>query len=1099
MRNIYSVAAVVGLILCQTAASGQDAIDPSVTLMVPQGKTKVVDFTTDEGTWMSVDVSPDGTWLVFDMLGQIYRMPIAGGEATCLTQNGGPSVNFHPRISPDGKTIAFISDRAKQENLWVMDANGGHPRPIFTDLNAQHREPSWTPRGDRILITRLTRTGTGFLHSDTQIWSYPATGGEGRREAAGRAFGYRWPSMAPDGHTLYYSTSIQVKGAALGFTEAHYVQRVDLATGEKAFVRDHPGVTLDPAAEKSNFSDHAEGQDEPIPELGKAEMAPEISPDGKRLAFARQMAGTTYVYRGHPYGPRTALWVRDLATGKEKLVMDPITVDNARVHHAYSTRYLPGYSWTPDGKSIVISEGGKIRRVDVDTGEIRTIPFVARVRRVVSEQPRSNVAIDDNKFRVKYLQWPASSPNGKSLVFGAAGKLWIADLATGKAHALLRSFDGGLALTPAWSPDGKRIAFASWDDVRAGQVWTVGADGGGLRRITKSPGEYAYPSWNADGSKLIVSRGPGAGQGEEWEGWMRKGAWTALLLDPACDCEKPLATAPTFFQAHFGSDGRVYYDAQIATATELRSVDVQGGTPTVAATLPPRSFYRIDEPHAPIRSPDGKYVAFASARNIFVSSLNASQGKVPFVEANPNVASPGRVLVGDLGGTYHHWRDARTLEFSSGPKFVQYDAQTHAVSMREIALDIPRDTAKGSLALTHARVITLEDEAVLEDATILTKDARIVCVGVCDISHVDRVVDLTGKTVIPGLFDVHAHHTGPTWNDMAYVAQHHHETALDLAYGVTTVLDPAPYSAAAFPIAEMTEAGTIMGARLFSTGDPMYGWGDRIEIESMADARRDVYRRVNSGAISLKIYRPARRDQQQMIMQAARERGVTVTSEGGYLEETVTRIIDGQTGWEHWVPYLPLYRDITTLAGEAHMVYSPTLAVAGHNRGMEHYWRFFHDLAGDEKYRYLFPKIALSNKWQRFPRKPITSYSGPIIAEGVKDVIAHGGYGALGEHGEQPGLGTHWELWGEAMAMTPWQALLIGSKYPAYFLGLDQQLGTIRSGKLADLVILNSNPLEDIRNTLDIAFVVKNGRLYDDKRLREIWPGNREFGPVPWH
>ena len=119
-----------------------------------RGKTRDIDFTTSEGTWMSPDLSPDGTWIVFDLLGHIYRMPAAGGEATVLTQNSGVALNFQPRISPDGKSIAFITDRRGQYNLWIMNADGSNPRPVFTDLNATALEPAWTPDGNYIVMRK---------------------------------------------------------------------------------------------------------------------------------------------------------------------------------------------------------------------------------------------------------------------------------------------------------------------------------------------------------------------------------------------------------------------------------------------------------------------------------------------------------------------------------------------------------------------------------------------------------------------------------------------------------------------------------------------------------------------------------------------------------------------------------------------------------------------------------------------------------------------------------------------------------------------------------------------------------------------------------
>ncbi len=1047
-RHVFPPALSITLVVLVCSCSGE-SIDPTVTLMPPQGDTRRVDFTTDEGTWMSVDISPDGQWIVFDLLGHIYRMRAEGGEAVALTQNSGPAINVHPRISPDGQSIAFISDRQGQENLWVMNADGSGPRPVHLDNEVRHREPAWTPDGQNILVTHHARAAFGFIGLATSIWMHQAEGGEGKQIAAGKAARYRWPAITPDGQTVYYFTAFQLQGTPLGATEWIFVQSIDLGTGEKSFLREHPDLEVDP--EGNPFALESDVTIERIPELGQAEMAPEVSPDGRWIAFAKQMKGTTQEYRGHQYGPSTALMLRELETGNERMLMNPISIDITRAHRAYASRVLPGYAWAPDGQSIVISEGGKIRRVSVETGDVTTIPFTARVRRTLSEQPRSQVSIDDDTLTAKFLQWPSSSPDGARLAFVGVGKIWVVDLPDGEPRPLAPDLEAGLQLTPAWSPDGSRIAFTTWDDLEHGSVWSIAPDGSNSRILTTNAGQYLYPSWSPDGSSLVALRGPGVGPPEEWSGWQRGGDWTAVRIPAGGGAESDVVTLPHLFQAHFGQDGRVYYHEYVDSATVVRSVTASGKAAREHVRLSALSPYFIDERYEPLLSSDGRWVAYQTARSIFVAPVSPStDGETPFIETNPNEEVANRVRVGSRGGVYHRWRDATTLEFVTGDRHVVYDAARDTMTMHPIELRVPRHPPTGTIALTNARVITLEDDGVLDNATVLVSGARIECIGECETSGADRVMDLTGKTIVPGFLDVHAHHTA---QGSPVVTQHWYSTALDLAYGVTTILDAATISTSAFPLAEMTAAGTILGARTFSVAENAYGWGNRIQIESYEDAQFKVNRRADWGAISLKVYRMLRRDQQQLFVHAARERGITVTSEGGFLQQIVTKAIDGQTGWEHWIPYIPVYRDLSTFLGRANMVYSPTITIAGHNKGMEHYYRPRHDLEADEKYRRFFPKRALERQWQDFPRTPITEYSSALIAEGLADVIEAGGYGAIGEHGEQPGLGSHWEIWSYAQAMTPIEALTVASKHAAYFIGLDKEIGTVAVGKLADLVI----------------------------------------------
>ena len=121
-----------------------------------------------------------------------------------------------------------------------------------------------------------------------------------------------------------------------------------------------------------------------------------------------------------------------------------------------------------------------------------------------------------------------------------------------------------------------------------------------------------------------------------------------------------------------------------------------------------------------------------------------------------------------------------------------------------------------------------------------------------------------------------------------------------------------------------------------------------------------------------------------------------------------------------------------------------------------------------------------------------------MVAEGLADIVRAGGYGAIGEHGEQPGIGSHWEIWAYAEALTPLEVLKVATWDGAYFIGLEKETGSIEVGKLADLVVLNADPLADIRNTADVRYTMKAGVLYDASTLDRLWPERRPLGRLPW-
>src|SRR5262249_40483623 len=179
MRLIVKALAIGALLSMGAGALAEEKAAAEWDTTKARGQTREIDFDTSEGTWMSLSLSPDGKWIVFDLLGHIYRMPSEGGKAECLTQDSGVALNMQPRYSPDGRTIAFISDRKGQNNLWLMDANGKNPRAVFIDKTQRALSPVWTPDGNYIVVQRQgTRPGTGSPFSWT-LAMYHKSGGAG--------------------------------------------------------------------------------------------------------------------------------------------------------------------------------------------------------------------------------------------------------------------------------------------------------------------------------------------------------------------------------------------------------------------------------------------------------------------------------------------------------------------------------------------------------------------------------------------------------------------------------------------------------------------------------------------------------------------------------------------------------------------------------------------------------------------------------------------------------------------------------------------------------------------------------------------------------
>jgi len=1055
------------------------ARDWDVTLA--RGVTREVDFTTDAGTWMSVDVSPDGQWIAFDLLGHVYRVPTSGGAAELLTRDAGVSVNYHPRYSPNGDAIAFISDRKGQNNLWLMDADGGNPRPVFTSNDSRAVEPAWTPDGRYIVVRRQALGGGG---GGSGLWMYHRDGGQGIELVSNSdEGGTAWPSVSRDGRYLYFHVYSGPPGlAGRDALAGHWqVRRKDLATGEIVSVS------------------AGEAQQQVRGSSGGA-YAPEISPDGRWLAFARRVPNGTISFKGHRFGPRTALWLRDLRTGAERIVMDPITQDNAE--GIKTLRIMPGYDWTDDGSAIVLSQGGKLRRLDVSTGEVTTIPFTARVRRTASEQTRASFRIDDDPFQARFLRWFTASPDGSRLAYQAVGRIWIQTLPGGAPSRLTPDGFAPFEYGPSWSPDGRRLAFTTWDDVEGGAVWTAPSGGGAPRRVSspEESWEYLHTAWSPDGSRLLVTRGEGAakrGRGIAWNPY-----WEIVEIPATGGAPRVVSVVDArgggrsqVPRATYGPEGRVFFPDRVpdpdgsGRAVGLISVRPDGSDRKVHLTLPYADEIAI--------SPTGEFVAFQEGDNVYVAPFpyNGTGGE-PLSIAKGRGRTPVTQLSTE-GGLYPSWRDAGTLDFGSGPHFYSHRPAEEATDSVDLTLMVDRRVPNGSIALTNARIVTMVGDEVLEGATLVVRGARIACVGDCDTSDVDEVRDMSGKTLIPGLVDMHAHHYR---ENRGIQPQHDFEQAVYLSYGVTTNLDNSMWSQIVFTASELIRAGQLVGPRTFSTGDPLYrGDGARQnDLTSKAVAEQNVNRLADWGATAIKQYLQPRRDQRQWVSDAARRKNLMVTAEGSDLAYNIGMILDGQTGFEHPMSYTPLHSDAARFFGATRAVYSPTFIVGGPGAWNEEYFFQQTDVWRDERQQLWMPWRQVIPHTRRHMWRPTTDYSFPFIAQGMADVIEQGGGGAIGSHGQAHGIGSHWEIWMIASAMGAHGALRVGTMEGARFLGADRDIGSLEGGKLADVLVLDQNPLEDIHNTLSIRYVIQGGIVRDGLTLDEVWPETRPYGERWW-
>ncbi|MFW6202124.1 MAG: amidohydrolase family protein, partial [Gemmatimonadota bacterium] len=1066
----FAAAALVTTAAPLTAQQASaDPDDWDVTEPVDVGSE--VDFTTDEGTWMSVDVSPDGSEIVFDLLGDIYIMPIEGGRARALTRSH--SLDVQPRFSPDGRRIAFVSDRDGLDNIWVMDRDGSNPRQVTHEGERQVNQPVWTPDGEYIVARKHYRNTRSLGAGEMWMWHVDG-GGSGLRitERPNWEQNSGDPEISPDGRHLYYTEDVSPGGGFQYNRDPHGVVyalfRVDLETGERERFLSAPG----------------------------GQVRPRVSPDGETLAFVRRI------------DDRSVLMLHDIESGRERALWDGLDHDQQEIWAIFGL--YPSFDWTPDGESIVVWAGGRINRVSVDDGAVTEIPFEARIRHRITEAVRFPVEVHPDEFDVRMLRWATVSPGGDRVVYSALGRLWVKDLPDGEPRRVTSQTEHW-ELYPSWAPDGRTIVYATWDDEELGAIRTVDADGGNARVVHDSPGHYVEPSFSPDGSEIVFRRIGGDGlRGRLWTRETGVYRVAAPGSDVSGDDAEPVLVTEGGTSPRWDHTGeRIYLNGFDGGSRTLFSVDRNGGDRVVHMESRWASEF--------VPAPDGRSVAVLERYRMYIAPLPATGRTVTFSPGTR--AYPVQRLDDDSGFNLHWAPDGGAIHWTLGPTLhvqelerpfafaadAEGDGDEAAlVPPREIPIgfDHPSDRPSGAVALVGAQIVTMRGDEVIEDGTVVVRDNRIAAVGprtTVDVPDDARVIDVAGNTIIPGLIDAHAHGS----NGSAGITPETHWGYLtNLAFGVTTLHNPSSGTEMVFTNAEMIRAGELVGPRLYSTGTILYGGetGSRAEVDDYDDAVAHLRRMREVGAISVKSYIQPRRDSRQMLVRAAREAGLMIVPEGSATYFwNLTQILDGHTGIEHNIPVAPLYRDVLELYAASESGYTPTLVVNFGGPSGERWFYAREPIHDHERLLSFVPREVVVPNARRREIAPPEDYQHIRVAESAKDLVDRGVTVQIGAHGQMQGIAAHWELWMlEQGGMTPHEALRSATLHGARYLGMDDDLGSIEPGKLADLVVLERDPLADLRASEDVRYTMINGRLFDARTMNQLWPTERERGSLPW-
>jgi len=1013
MERPHKAAALVAIATFVSTPGCVTALQASDTL-------RTIEFETTEVTDPHVTVSPDGVTLVFTMLGHLFRVPVEGGDAVQLTF--GPYFDTEPAYSPDGKSIAFVSDRDGGEgNVFIFDVASDSIRQLTNE--PWSGEPVWSPDGRRLayrsFVIQAYRSSMG-QYVPAVLREITVAEGKAR-------------TVIPDTvlvRALFYMPDGRIAWAPNGVWRPPRWVTPIVALGHDGMV--DTVATLDGEA--------------------AAVYAPA---NGERLFYHRRLI------RQSGEGVSELAWISSPLDGStERLVT--FVVDGA-----YPGGMAPPShtAVSPDGLSFYVGTGGRLWSIRLNDGVRRTIPFRAGVRLTVHPSvvpPPRRVAAPGESARPRAIGTPVISPDGGAIVFVLAGALWLQESGGGPARCL--TDPQWIAHSPAWDPEGQQLAYVATRSGRH-ELRLLDLSTGRSETVLAGDLRIGQPAWSPDGAHLAFWN-PGARSVDRIELATRTIQRLATTAEPHLWRARP----------HYSADGEwVYYTAVTTGTGSLWRVRTSGSASGERLTDLDRHL------SDGLVSANGEWLVFRRGTEIWTARMKDA----PITEGDV------RRLTRTGGDSFSLTPDGNGVVYSIGDRVWQRALPDGEPT--EIRLDVqPGTDAPDATVLRNVRALDLDAGAFGAPVDLLVRGGRIVRMGPRGTLAPEgaSIIDGEGRFAIPGLFDMHVHVSTRTTGEGF------------LAYGITSIREVGNAIRWLETLADRSDLTAAPEPRYFYAGGLFMGArpspeDEEVQLHDPDEAKKYVAEWKSRGAHWIKTYqldyvldtRPWWLV--RAVAEEARRVQIPVAGHGMSSEQIVKHVAVGYASLEHTSAGERVYDDILGLISAADVRWDPTLGPAG---GSALLLREAPERLDDER----LEAFALSSTvdagtnvlWYR-PTNALRGWWLDQLAS-VREAYERGIRLLVGtdEHpfgSGQHGLGgvtLHWELEHFAEAgITNAEVLKIATLGAAEALGVQDDLGSLAVGKLADIVLLDADPLEDIRNTQRIWRVIKAGRVFDPEEL----------------